>query len=1746
MNTINFDKFIQSEEQFRLAAHVFSHLIYEWDVKTDSLAWFGDIDSALGFELSELPRTIEAWMSRIHTDDIYNFENAIEHHHTSTEQIDYEYRIKHKDGSWRYWSDRAVPVIDDGLLVKWIGVCEDITEQKQAQKVLQESLEFNKMLLNSSPDIIYIYDIIETRNVYSNEGIMKVLGYSVEEVQGMGGSIIPTLMHPEDFKFYMKETLPRYQKAKDEERVEHEYRMKHKDGTWHWLQSRESIFQRLSDGTPAQIFGIVRDITEQKNVMEEIEILAKFPSENPNPVLRISKDGIILYHNNASEHLLEQWQYEEGKPLHERWYKIVRVALKEDDIQTVETEIGDKILSLTFTPIEARFVNVYGLDITERKKLEETLNQSERLLIKVAETGKIGGWEMDLEKGGNAIWTKGTYDIAEIEPGESIPGFNEHLDWYLPEYRGMISKKMQDLIKTRQPMQFEAMVKTKKGTLKWCQAFGEVVVKDNKIVKLRGTFQDISTRRQAEEALKKSEERFDLAMDATQDGLFDWNLLTNEIYYSPAWKRMLGYKDDELPNDFSVWESLTDPEDVKRSWEMQQELISKKRDRFEMEFKMKHKDGHLIDILSRASAIFDENYKAVRIVGTHVDITDRKKAEITIEKEKMKAQQYLDIAGTMFIALNGNGEVILANRKSCEVLGYDEEEILGKNWFENFIPEWLRKDLIPVAKQLLSGGIQSQEYHENPILTKSGEERMIAWHNALIKDDEGNIIGHLSSGEDITERMKAIEEIQKLARFPEENPNPVLRISQDGMVKYCNNAGESILEQWCLKEGEPLVDEWHAIVEETLKTKNIKHTEVESGGSSFILIFAPIPEAGFVNVYGLDITDRKKLEEEIQRNKIQLLNAMKLAKLGNWEYDVINDLFTFNDQFYSIFRTSAEEVGGYTMSSADYAERFVHPEDVHLVGLEIQKALETTDPHYSQYLEHRFIDSRGEIGYISVRFVIEKDNQGRTIRTIGANQDITDRKRIELDLLRLKEYNERIIHTMKEGLLLEDQEGTIQFHNSALGKMLGYEKDELVGQSWTKIVPEDQQVKVQEANKRRISGLSDHYELELLRKDGNRILVLAGGAPFLFGETYQGLLAFFTDISDVKKAEERFRIITENSADAIFITDKMGNYVYVNQAASEMLGYTYDELITMNIADISNPEKIQDSMEQFKTILQRGKIYTEIEVLKKDGSYLDVDLNSVLLPNGMVYGSCRDISDRKRLEEELKRTLEATTDAIWSWNFKTNALTFSSRYYTMLGYEPDEFPATYENWVNIIHPDDTKKALAVAEEYLRTKPAFYENEFRLKRKDGDYRWIHAKARVVERDQNGDAVHMIGNHQDISDRRIAEERIRYHAGLLDKISEAIISTDMDSVIMSWNKAAEDMYGYKTDEAIGYRLIDLVKTEYPDSSRDQALNDLKKYGVFKKEVIQYRKDGTRLNIFGTVTLITNDKGKAIGMVGVNRDITERKRLEKERISIESQLRHSQKLEAIGTLAGGVAHEINNPIQGIMGYADIIQGRVGDEKELKVFTDGIKKESQRVATIIKNLLTFARKGEHKQSYARVQDIIDVSNNLLIPVFRKHQITVETNIPEDLPKIKCRSQQIEQVIINLLTNARDALNIKYEGWHENKQILINAQSFQKDGVEWVRTTIEDHGTGIPIEIRDHIFDPFFTTKERGRSSSGMATPPGTGLGLSVSYGIIKDHHGELWVESVEGEYTRFHMDLRVDNGCSLEKPDEKHDNFM
>ena len=284
-------------------------------------------------------------------------------------------------------------------------------------------------------------------------------------------------------------------------------------------------------------------------------------------------------------------------------------------------------------------------------------------------------------------------------------------------------------------------------------------------------------------------------------------------------------------------------------------------------------------------------------------------------------------------------------------------------------------------------------------------------------DAHGRVIGVVEIANDITEPKRAEEELREREAYLRAilNNAPFLMWLKDRegrflavndvFAKSCGQQfpaaviGKTDLDVWPVD----LAEGYRADDREVMNQKLQKHVEervlVRGDTKWFETFKTPIlDEDG--NVMGTtgfarDITERKQAEEALLTSEAQLSNAVVMAHLGHWEYDVATDLFTFNDHFYKIFRTTAEQVGGYTMSSADYARRFVHPDDISVVVDETRKAIETSDPFFSRQLEHRMLYADGEIGYITVRFFIVKDNTGQTIKTYGVNQDITERKRVE-------------------------------------------------------------------------------------------------------------------------------------------------------------------------------------------------------------------------------------------------------------------------------------------------------------------------------------------------------------------------------------------------------------------------------------------------------------------------------------------------------------------------------------------------------------------------------------------------------------------------------------------------------------------------------------------------------------------------------------------------------------------------------
>jgi PAS domain S-box-containing protein len=379
---------------------------------------------------------------------------------------------------------------------------------------------------------------------------------------------------------------------------------------------------------------------------------------------------------------------------------------------------------------------------------------------------------------------------------------------------------------------------------------------------------------------------------------------------------------------------------------------------------------------------------------------------------------------------------------------------------------------------------------------------------------------------------------------------------------------------------------------------------------------------------------------------------------------------------------------------------------------------------------------------------------------------------------------------------------------------------------------------------------------------------------------------------------------------------------------------------------------------------------------------------------------------------------------------------------------------------------------------------------------------------ISRFQVGEEMVMTVRLRDISERHQTEQRLRQMATIVDSSQDAIISEDLNGTIVSWNPGAETMYGYTAAEAIGRNGRMLL---LPDSPDEVAVNiNTASSGLSNTvETERVRKDGRRIEVAHTISPLRDEHGHVIGLVTIARDITERKRL-------EEQLLHSQKMEAVGRLAGGIAHDFNNLLSIIVGYAYLIQTSTPEGEPMRESADQIMAASEKAGSLTRQLLAFSRKQVLRPEVLNLNEVTSGIGKLL-PRLLGEDVDVRIVQGKDLRHVKADPGQIEQVIMNLVVNARDAMPSGGKLTIETANTRFYEEEARQHGVEpgfYVLLAVSDTGHGMDEATRARIFEPFFTTKEAGK---------GTGLGLATVYGIVSQSGGYIWVYSEPGEGTTF-----------------------
>ena len=495
------------------------------------------------------------------------------------------------------------------------------------------------------------------------------------------------------------------------------------------------------------------------------------------------------------------------------------------------------------------------------------------------------------------------------------------------------------------------------------------------------------------------------------------------------------------------------------------------------------------------------------------------------------------------------------------------------------------------------------------------------------------------------------------------------------------------------------------------------------------------------------------------------------------------------------------------------------------------------------------------------------------------------------------------------------------------------------------------------------------------------------------------------------------------------------------------------------------------------------------------------------------------------LEESEQRwqfALEGAGDGVWDWDVRTNTVFFSRQWKAMLGYGEDEIGNNLSEWDSRLHPDDRTATYAALESYFSGESPAYVSEHRLLCKNGTYKWILDRGHIVARDEEGKPLRVIGTHTDITERKEMELAMLREKSFLEAVMDSVPGMlyvyDDQGRLVQWNRQHETMTGYSAEELSRMHLLDWYKGDEPTIAYiSERVEHAMQHGFADAEANLQKKDGTTIPMYFTAVPVTiSDKSYFIG-IGI--DISARLQAEAEKEQLARQLVQAQKMESVGRLAGGIAHDFNNMLAVIFISLDLIRMRVGATDPLLENLEQIERAATRARDITRQLLAFSRQQIIAPKVVSLNEVIAETEKTIVRLIGEDVEVLFLPCGEPA-RILIDPAQIDQVLINLALNARDAMP-------DGGKLTIETAIAEFDEAycrthgdalpgRYVRLSVSDEGHGMDRTTLDHIFEPFFTTKEVGK---------GTGLGLAMVYGVVRQNNGFVNVYSEVGRGTTFKL---------------------
>ncbi len=921
-------------------------------------------------------------------------------------------------------------------------------------------------------------------------------------------------------------------------------------------------------------------------------------------------------------------------------------------------------------------------------------------------------------------------------------------------------------------------------------------------------------------------------------------------------------------------------------------------------------DGVPRIIMWHNTVLTDDAGKITGVLSYGEDITGRKRDEVTIHALQQFQEGIITNANVWIMVLTPKGKILVWNNAAEAISGYTGEETLGTTgiWKRLYPDPAYRKWVTGEIARVITRDTYLEDF-ETGIRCRDGTKKTIAWNTKGLRNAGGSVENYIAVGRDVTERRKAEDEIarseEKYRTLVEQISDVIYSLDGRGVITYISPAIEKItgyspseitgrdFRQFIYRDDLPLVKE----IFENGKNNRVKSFQfriVDRAGEVRWLRVSSKPsiENGkFLGINGvmLDITDQKRSEEALQKSQSLLSNAMDLAHMASWELDVTTGIFTFDDRFYALYGTTAEHEGGYRMPAEVYARKFVHPDDRAVVGEETQNAIETPDPGYTSQLEHRIIRRDGTVRYIIVRIGITKDREGRTIRTHGANQDITEWRQAEEALRESEQKFRDLFENSQDGIAISEiSSRKIVDSNHKFSRMLGYNPEEIKNLGVQDIHPKDSlahAIEIFEKMVRHETSLAENVPVK--RKDGtifyadiSAYLISASGKSYMVG--------VFRDITERKQAElelKKLASIVEHSSEFVGLSNPEGEIIFLNDAGARMIGVDPKDVISRKFVELIPEHEVEILRNEILPALHRKESWEgDLQLLnQRTGRPVDVHSMTFTISDPVtgkplyLANISLDITERKRMEGDLRKSNDMNIslfavipDIIFILSEKGEFIDYRGGSKAGLYTPPDQFLGRTID--ELLPPDIASLAHRKMQEVLATGTI---STFEYSLDMGEIRHYHARMTRFGQDQFFCII------QDMTERKQMEEALRRseekYRGVTERSSDIIMLTDQQGQVTYIAPSVKKILGYSPDEVIGSMPADLIHPDYLD-----AINNLirKKAegggGTGEIEILVRKKDGDYAILDISISaIIQNDIFSGLQVIG--RDITDRKMAE-----------------------------------------------------------------------------------------------------------------------------------------------------------------------------------------------------------------------------------------------------------------------------